>query len=92
MFWHKVDYEGDTNEKTSGYGDSPSEIYNCVRNLYKECENEEDEEFKENTSVMNDMNEYKISKDKTEEALIIRLLSKIFSLKVIQTIIFSINP
>ena len=37
------------------------------------------------------MNGSKISTDKTEEALIIRLLAKIFSLKFIQEVIFSIN-
>ena len=42
-FWHKVDYEGDANEKTHGYDDSPSETDGCVRNLAKEDENEEDE-------------------------------------------------
>ena len=39
-FWHKVDYEGDTNNKTRGSYNSPSENYGCVRNLDKENENE----------------------------------------------------
>ena len=34
-------------------------------NLDKEHENEEDEEFKGDTSVINDRNEAKLSKDKT---------------------------
>ena len=34
-FWHNVDYEGDTNEKTHGYDYSPSETEGCVRNLAK---------------------------------------------------------
>ena len=34
--WHKVYYEGDTNEKTRGYDHSPSETDGCVRNLTKE--------------------------------------------------------
>ena len=42
-FWHKVDYKGDTNEKTHGYDDSPCETDDCVRKLEKEHENEENE-------------------------------------------------
>ena len=45
-FRHKVDYEGDTNEKTRGSDYSPSETDYFVRNLEKEHENEYDEEFK----------------------------------------------
>ena len=62
-----------------------------MRNLTKEHENEEDEEFKEDTSEINDTNKSKTSKDKTKKALIISLLAKTFSLKVIQAVIFSIN-
>ena len=62
-----------------------------MRNLAKERENEEDEEFKYDTPEINDTNESKISKVKTEEALIISLLAKTFSLKVTQAVIFSIN-
>ena len=43
MFCNKVDYKGDTNEKTQGSQDSPNEIGGCVRNLAKEHGNEEDE-------------------------------------------------
>ena len=43
LILHKVDYEGDTNEKTHGYDSSTSETDGCVRNLAKEHENEEDE-------------------------------------------------
>ena len=42
LFRNKVDYRGDTNEKTHGSDDSPSENDGCVRNLAKEHENEED--------------------------------------------------
>ena len=42
LFRNKVDYRGDTNEKTHGSDDSPSENDGCVRNLVKEHENEED--------------------------------------------------
>ena len=52
---------------------------------------EEDWEFKEDTSEINDVNESKISKGKKEEALISSLLAKTFSLKVPQTVIFSVN-
>ena len=91
MFRNKVEYEDDTNEKTHGSDDSPSETDCCVRNLAKEHENEEDKEFKEDTSEINDTNESKLSKDKTKEAIIISLLAKYFLLKVIQAVIFSIN-
>ena len=36
-----------------------------MRNLVKEHENEEDGEFKEDNSEINDTNESKLSKDKT---------------------------
>ena len=62
-----------------------------MENLSKEHKNEEDEYFKEDTSKINDNNESKISKVKTEEALIRGLLSKHFSLKVTQEVILSIN-
>ena len=39
LFWHKVDYRGDTNEKTHGYDDSSSKTDGCVRNLAKEHKN-----------------------------------------------------
>ena len=32
-FLNKVDYKGDTNEKTHGYDDSPSETDGCVRRI-----------------------------------------------------------
>ena len=43
-----------------------------VRNLDTEQKNEEDEEFKEDISVIKMTNESKISKDKKEELLIKR--------------------
>ena len=64
MFRKKVDYKGDTNEKTRGPGNSQSETEGCVRNLSKENENEKDEEFKKDTSEINYTNESKISKGK----------------------------
>ena len=62
-----------------------------MRNLVKEHENEEDGEFKEDNSEINDTNESKLSKNKTKKALISSLLAKNFSLKVIQAVILSIN-
>ena len=59
--------------------------------MAKERENEEDEESKEDTSEINGSNESKISGGKTEEAVISSLLAKQFSLKVTQSVIFSIN-
>ena len=53
--------------------------------------NEEDEEFKKDTSEINNTNESKISKGKTEEYLISSLLSKNVSLKVTQAVLFSTN-
>ena len=90
-FKNKEDYIDDTNEKTRGPNDSPSETDGCARNLGEEYENEEDEEHSENTPEINDSIKSKISKDKTEEALIINLLAKHFSLKGTQEVIFSIN-
>ena len=54
MFCHKVDYKGDTNDNTHGYEYSPNETNDSVRTLEKEHENEEDEVFKEDASVIND--------------------------------------
>ena len=70
---------------------SSSETDVCVRNLAKEHENEEDEEFEKNTSEINDTNEWKMSKDKTEEVRIWSLLDKTISLKVTPAVILSIN-
>ena len=88
---NKVDYKGDTNEKTCGSDDSTSETNGCVINLSKAHENKEDEEFKENTSEKNYTNESKISKCKPEEDFISILLAKNVPLKVIQAFIFSID-
>ena len=57
MFWNKVDYKGNTNDKTHGSDDSPNENYGCVRNMAKEHENEEDEDFKKDASEINDTDE-----------------------------------
>ena len=91
MFQNKVDYKSDTNYNTYGSHDSTSETNCCVINLAKEYENEEDEEFKKYASEINDTNESKISKGKTEEYVVSSLLAKTFSLKLIQAVIFSID-
>ena len=83
--------KGDTNEKTHGSDNLPSETYGCVRNLSKEHENEEDKDFKEDTYEINDTNESKPSKYETEEDLISSLFAKYFSLKLIKSVIFYIN-
>ena len=49
-FKNKEDYIGDTNEKTRGSYDYPSETDDCAIKLAKEHENEENEEFSEDTS------------------------------------------
>ena len=59
--------------------------------MSREHGNEEDEEFNEDTYLISDTNASKISKVKTEEALISSLLARIISLKVTQAVIFSIN-
>ena len=41
-FKNKVDYRGDTNEKTRESGDSPSDTDDCAINLDDEHKNEED--------------------------------------------------
>ena len=54
QFKKKLDNKNDTNEKTYGFNDPPIETDGCERNLAKEHENEEDEEFIEGTSEIND--------------------------------------
>ena len=86
-----VDYEGDTDKNSRCSDDSPTETDDCLRNLYKVHENEDDEEFKEDTSVINTPNESQIIKEKKEEVLINRMLAINFLLKFIQAVIFSMN-
>ena len=52
-----------------------------MRNLGEEHKNKEDEEYSENTPETNDGIKSKISKDITEEYVIISLLAKHLSLK-----------
>ena len=62
-----------------------------MRNPDKEHRNEEDEEYSENTPEINDSIKSKGSKGITEEDVIISLLAKTFSLKVIKAVILSIE-
>ena len=64
MFHHRLDYKGDTDEKTHGSDNCTSETEACVINLAEEHWNEEYEEFNEDTSDINDTNKSKISKGK----------------------------
>ena len=64
----------------------PSETDGCVRNLGKEHENEEYEEYSETTPEINDSIKSKISKVITEEDVTISLLSKTFLLKVVKAV------
>ena len=74
-----------------GSNDSPSETDGCVRNLGKEHENEEDEEYSETTPKINDSIKSKISKGITEEDFIISMLAKHLSLKLIIAVILSLD-
>ena len=69
----------------------PSANDGCVRNLSKEHENEVYEEYSENNPEINDSIKSKVSKGITEEYFRISLLAKKFSLKVIKTVILSID-
>ena len=53
-FKNKVDYRGDTNDKTRESDDSRSDTDVCARNLGDEHKNEEDEEYIENPPEEND--------------------------------------
>ena len=55
LFKNKVYYRGGTNYKTHGSDYSPNETDGCAGNLSEENENEEDEEFSEDTSEINDI-------------------------------------
>ena len=57
-----MEYIGDTKKKTRGSNDSPRETDVCARNMGKEHENEEDDEFSENTPEINDSINQKIVK------------------------------
>ena len=76
---------------TNGYDDSPSDSAGYASNLGEEHENEEDEEFSKNNPEINDSIKSKISKVLSEEDVIIILLAKKFSLKVIKAFISSID-
>ena len=62
-----------------------------MSNLGEEHGYEEDDEFSENTPEINDSIKSKISKSITEEDVVIFLLAKTILIKVIQTVIYSID-
>ena len=90
-YTNKYEYVGGTNEKTRDsqtreYDDSPSDTDGCARNLDDEHKNEEDDDYIDPSSFLNDIIEYKL-----EEDFINRLLSKNKSLKVIKAFMFNID-
>ena len=66
LFENKEDCIGNTNEKTCGSNDSPSETNICEKDLCIEHENEEDEGISENAPEKNDSIKSKIGKGITE--------------------------
>ena len=80
-----------TNKKTRESDDSLSETDGCVGNLGKEHRNEEDEEYSETTPEVNHSIKSKISEGITEKDVIISLLAKKFSLRVLKSVILSID-
>ena len=90
-FTNKEDYIGGTTQKTSESDDSPSDTYGCARNLVDEHKNEEGEEYIETPPEENDSIKSKNSEGITEEDVIISLLAKYFSHKVIKSIMFNIG-
>ena len=52
-FWHKVDYEGDTDENNCNTDNSRSDNEIFVKNLDKEQYYKEDDEFKEYSYMVN---------------------------------------
>ena len=56
-----MDYEGVTDERNRCTDDSLTEDDDFVKNFYKEHKNEDNEEFKEYSSVINIKNESKKS-------------------------------
>ena len=64
---NKLYDKGDTNKKTHCSDDFTSVLDDHVRNLAEEHENEEDKEFKEENSEMNNTNESKIGRLKQKK-------------------------
>ena len=90
-FKNKVDYRGDTNENTCESGDSPSDIDGCARNLVDEHKNEGDGEYIETPPEWNYSIKSKISERIKEEDVVISLLAKNVSHKVIKVVMFTID-
>ena len=62
-----------------------------MRNLDKEPENEEDEEYSETTAEINDIIKSKIRKGISEDDVVISVLAKKILLKVIKAVIVFID-
>ena len=66
-------------------------ITNLSENLDKEQEYEEDYEYKEGSSVVDNFFKLKMRQSDEEQAQIKQLLDKMFQIKVIQSVIRTVN-
>ena len=85
------DYAGGKNDNTIDShthetGDSQSETDSCARNIDDEHKNEEDDDYIDPSSKNKDIIESKL-----QEEIRNRLLSKMFSFKVIKVVMFDID-
>ena len=90
-FKNKVEYRGDTNDKTRESDDNPSGTYGCVRNLDYEHKNEEYDKYIEPPSGENYRIKSKISEGITEKDVRKILSANKNSLKVIKVVLFTID-
>ena len=90
-FQHKVDYEGDTYEKDCNTYDLQSYNDNLVLNLGKEKQYKEDDECKEDYSMVSKTNEFQMSESKIEQTQLKQLLAKGFPIEVIRSVIITVN-
>ena len=91
LFLHKEYYEGDTDKNNRNTDDSRFDNDNFVQNLYKEQEYKEDDEYKEDYSVVNKTNEFKMIESDVEHAHTKQLLSTFFTIKAIKSVIIIVN-
>ena len=84
-------YIGGNNKKTHEHNYYPNDTDDCTRNLGDENKNEEYEEYIETKPEENDSIKSKISEGITEKDVIISLLAKKKPIKVIKSIILSID-
>ena len=90
-YTNKQDYKGGTNDKTRDYhtretSDSPSDPDSYARNLDEEHKNEEDDDYIDPPSKKKDKIDYQL-----HEEIRNRLLLNVFSLKVINLVMFDID-